>query len=65
MAKHPRMLEAIENAKKAAVSTRGLYPYTTAASVFASDGNPIEEDVVEATGNEEVSDEEGTPEEAE
>ena len=47
MAKHPRMLEAIENAKIAALSTRGMYPFTTATNVFKQDGAPLEETVVE------------------
>ena len=47
MAKHPLMLEAIENAKAAAVSTRGMYPYTTATNVFYTDGTPLEEVVEE------------------
>ena len=47
MPKHPRMLEAIENAKIGAMSTRGMYPYTTAANVFKQDGTPLEETVEE------------------
>ena len=47
MAKHPRMLEAIENAKVAAVSNRGMYPYTAATNVFKQDGTPMEERAVE------------------
>lgn len=40
--KHPRMLEAIENAKQAAISNRGIYPYTTATNVFMKDGTTLE-----------------------
>lgn len=40
--KHPRMLEAIENAKQAAISNRGMYPYTTATNVFMKDGTTLE-----------------------
>ena len=47
MAKHPRMIEAIENAKIAAVSNRGMYPVTVATNVFKQDGTPIEEKVAE------------------
>ena len=47
--KHPRMLEAIETAKAAAMSTRGMYPYTVATNVFKTDGTPLEERVVEET----------------
>ena len=47
MAKHPRMLEAIEAAKKAAECNRGMYPYTLATNVFKTDGTPLEEPVVE------------------
>lgn len=42
MAKHPRMLEAIEKAKAAAASTRGMYPFTTATNVFKTDGSALE-----------------------
>ena len=42
MDKHPRMKEAIENAKVAAVSNRGMYPYTRATNVFKADGTPLE-----------------------
>lgn len=42
MAKHPRMIEAIENAKIAAVSNRGMYPVTTATNVYMQDGTPLE-----------------------
>ena len=47
MKKHPRMLEAIENAKIAAVSNRGMYPITAAANVYKQDGTPLEEKMVE------------------
>ena len=47
MAKHPRMIEAIENAKIAAVSNRGMYPVTVATNVYKQDGTPLEEKVVE------------------
>lgn len=50
MDKHPRMKEAIENAKAAAVSNRGMYPYTVATNVFKTDGTPLEERT-EATVN--------------
>ena len=40
--KHPRMAEAIANAEKAAVSTRGLYPLTKASHVIKEDGTPLE-----------------------
>lgn len=40
--KHPRMMEAIENAKQAAISNRGMYPYTTATNVFMKDGTTLE-----------------------
>ena len=43
MKKHPRMLEAIEKAKVAAVSNRGMYPITMAANVYKQDGTPLEE----------------------
>ena len=52
MDKHPRMKEAIENAKVAAVSNRGMYPYTRATNVFKADGTPLEE-------REETTDEKG------
>ena len=55
MEKHPRMVEAIENAKAAALSNRGLYPYTVATNVFKSDGTPLE--VIE-TEEEEVTEDE-------
>ena len=42
MAKHPKLLEAIENAKAAAASTRGMYPYTKAENVFFADGTALE-----------------------
>lgn len=58
MAKHPRMLEAIEAAKIAAASNRGMYPYTAATNVFKQDGTPLEErettEEVEETEAEEV-----------
>lgn len=57
MAKHPRMLEAIENAKVAAVSNRGMYPYTVATNVFKQDGTPLEE---RASESEETTEEPGT-----
>lgn len=48
MPKHPRMLEAIENAKVAAMSNRGMYPYTAATNVLYTDGTALEEvEVVE------------------
>ena len=47
MAKHPRMIEAIEKAKIAAVSNRGMYPVTVATNVYKQDGTPLEEKVVE------------------
>ena len=47
MAKHPRMIEAIENAKVAAVSNRGMYPITAATNVYKQDGTPLEEKAVE------------------
>lgn len=50
MKKHPLMLEAIENAKVAAASTRGMYPFTTATHVFKQDGTPVEEVAVESEG---------------
>ena len=53
MAKHPRMLEAIENAKIAAASTRGMYPITTAANVYKEDGTSLEEKVTEEEAVEE------------
>ena len=42
MKKHPKMLEAIKNAKAAAYSTRGMYPVTLATNVYFSDGTTIE-----------------------
>ena len=42
MSKHPKMLEAIENAKAAVRCTRGMYPVTLATNVYYSDGTPIE-----------------------
>ena len=51
--KHPRMLEAIENAKQAAISNRGMYPYTTATNVFKKDGTTLEPRDEEADGGEE------------
>lgn len=53
MKKHPRMIEAINTAKIAAASNRGMYPYTTAANVFKKDGTTLEE----------IPDAENTPEE--
>ena len=52
--KHPRMLEAIEKAKVAAVSNRGMYPYTAATNVFKQDGTPLEEKAVEEDMSEET-----------
>jgi len=40
--KHPRMAEAIANAQKAAMNTRGIYPFTKASHVFKEDGTPLE-----------------------
>lgn len=40
---HPRMKEALENAQKAAVSNRGIYPYTKATNVYETSGSPLEE----------------------
>lgn len=59
MAKHPLLLEAIEKAKKAAYSTRGMYPITTAANVYMQDGTSLEEKVsnVETTTKEETNEE--------
>ena len=51
--KHPRMLEAIENAKQAAISNRGMYPYTTATNVFKKDGTTLEPRDEETDGSEE------------
>ena len=51
--KHPRMLEAIENAKQAAISNRGMYPYTTATNVFMKDGTTLEPRDEETDGGEE------------
>ena len=51
--KHPRMLEAIENAKQAAISNRGMYPYTTATNVFKKDGTTLEPRDEETDGGEE------------
>ena len=51
--KHPRMLEAIENAKQAAISNRGMYPYTTATNVFKKDGTTLEPRDEETAGGEE------------
>lgn len=51
--KHPRMLEAIENAKQAAISNRGMYPYTTATNVFKKDGTTLEPRDEEIDGGEE------------
>ena len=58
MAKHPRMIEAIKNAKIAATSNRGMYPYTLATNVFKQDGTPLEEKPVEEA---EEATEEETP----
>ena len=52
MKKHPRMLEAIEIAKSAVASNRGMYPLTTAANVYKQDGTPLEEKVAEETSEE-------------
>ena len=52
--KHPRMLEAIENAKQAAISNRGMYPYTTATNVFMKDGTTLEPREEETDGSEEA-----------
>lgn len=41
-AKHPLLLEAIEYAKKAVLSTRGMYPVTVAKNVYKTDGTPLE-----------------------
>ena len=54
MAKHPRMLEAIEKAKIAAASTRGMYPYTVAANVFKADGSALEAPVADEAVEEEA-----------
>ena len=40
--KHPRLLEAIENAKRASLINRGMYPYTVATNVFYQDGTRLE-----------------------
>lgn len=55
MAKHPRMIEAIEMAKAAAASNRGMYPITAATNVYKQDGTPLEEKVVKE--EEEVTEE--------
>ena len=59
--KHPRMLEAIENAKQAALSNRGMYPYTTATNVFMKDGTTLEPREEETVGGDDI----GTGEETE
>lgn len=59
--KHPRMLEAIENAKQAALSNRGMYPYTTATNVFMKDGTTLEPREEETVGGDDT----GTGEETE
>ena len=51
--KHPRMMEAIENAKQAAISNRAMYPYTTATNVFKKDGTTLEPRDEETDGGEE------------
>lgn len=51
--KHPRMMEAIENAKQAAISNRGMYPYITATNVFKKDGTTLEPRDEETDGGEE------------
>ena len=43
MKKHPRMLEAIETAKSASQSNRGMYPFTTTSNVYNQDGTSLEE----------------------
>ena len=40
--KPPRMLEAIENARRASLINRGMYPYTMATNVFYQDGTRLE-----------------------
>lgn len=40
--KHPRLVEAIENSKKAVLSNRGMYHYTLATNVFKKDGTTVE-----------------------
>ncbi len=59
MKKHPRMIEAIKNAKAAVRSNRGMYPYTMATNVYKQDGTPLEEKPVveETTNDEETADE--------
>ena len=47
MKKHPKMLEAIKNAKAAVYSTRGMYPVTLATNVYFSDGTTVESKDVE------------------
>ena len=59
MAKHPRVLEAIEKAKIAAASTRGMYPLTNASKVFKEDGTSLEETAVETPEQEELTEDEG------
>ena len=59
MAKHPRMLEAIEKAKIAAASTRGMYPITAASKVFKEDGSALEEVAVESPEQEEPAEDDG------
>lgn len=49
---HPRMKEALDNAKKAAVSNRGIYPYTKATNVYETSGSPLEELPSDETKNE-------------
>ena len=56
MAKHPRMLEAIEKATVAAASTRGMYPYTVATNVFKTDGTAIEAPATEENVEEPAED---------
>ena len=42
MADTQELIEARANAEAAAVSTRGMYPYTKAAHVFKEDGTTLE-----------------------
>jgi len=56
--KHPRVLEAIEMAKKATTITRGMYPFTKASHVFKEDGTPLETETNTEVENEEPAVEE-------
>ena len=52
MKKHPRLLEAIEKARQAAICNRGMYPFVPTSNVFKQDGSPLEEHKVEKTEEE-------------